>query len=80
MVFSNLFASKKRLVLDGKKLTGCFYYVPCPGQLCVGVSVIVVQDLIGLAVFSDENGITNPQELVDYFLDVYNKEIIENLT
>jgi hypothetical protein len=34
--------------------------VPCPGELCVGVSVIVVEDLIGFAVFSDENGIKNP--------------------
>jgi hypothetical protein len=60
MIFSNLLASKKKLVLAGKQLTGCFYYVPCPGQLCVGASIIVVENLIGFAIFSDENGIQNP--------------------
>ena len=45
--------------------------MPCPGQLCVGASVIVVEDLIGFAIFSDEYGIQNSNELIYYFLELY---------
>ena len=44
------------------------------------MSVIVVEDIMGLGIFSDENGIKNPQDLLDNIIDCYNKEISENLT
>ena len=31
MIVSNFHATKKRLNLNGKRQTGCFYFVPCPG-------------------------------------------------
>jgi hypothetical protein len=31
----------------------------------VGVCVIVCEDLMGVGVFSDENGIQNPRELLE---------------
>ena len=31
LVVSNFHATKKRLNLNGKRQTGCFYFVPCPG-------------------------------------------------
>lgn len=75
MIVSNLHATKKRLNFNGHEQVGCFYFVPCPGQLSTGVSFCVCGDLMGLAVFADQVNISHPQELIENFKAVYNEQI-----
>jgi hypothetical protein len=42
MIYSNLNASKKAPIIDGKQMKGVFYFVPAVGKLCCGISVCTV--------------------------------------
>ena len=60
MIVSNFHATKKRLNLNGKRQTGCFFFVPCPGHLSNGFSFCVCEDLMGVGVFADQVSVAKP--------------------
>ena len=55
MIYSNLNASKKPLMMGGQASKGNFYFVPAPGKLGMGVSIVTIADKMRLAVYADES-------------------------
>ena len=69
-VYSNLNASKKRYVFNGRKMLGQFFFAPGINKLSSGVSILTIGDVMSVAVFSDAACMEHPQELVDHFVRI----------
>jgi hypothetical protein len=75
MGYSNLNASKVPLDFDGKKILSTFFLNPGIGKICCGVSIITVGSSMTMCCFSDENSISDPQDIVDIFEKHNNKNL-----
>lgn len=53
IVYSNLMASRKNYVFDGKQVKGVFFFAPGVGKLGTGVSILTIGEIISIACFSD---------------------------
>lgn len=60
LIYSNLFASKVDVELDGKQFKGAWYFVPCVGKICCGISFCTVGSCTSFTCFSDESYIEDP--------------------
>lgn len=54
MIYSNLNASKKPLMMGGQASKGNFYFVPSPGKMNMGVSIVTIADKMRLGIYADE--------------------------
>jgi hypothetical protein len=67
IAYSNLNATKKEFVWDGKKQVGQYYFPPAIGTLSCCISLSTTGKLMSLAVFSDATRIKHPKDLLAIF-------------
>ena len=75
LIYSNLNASRKVYNWDGKKSVGQFFFVPGLANLYTGVGIMTVEDVMSIAIFSDEVYLYNPKDFIAIYVRK-NKEIL----
>lgn len=79
MIYSNLNASKKPLLMGGQPSKGNFYFVPSPGKINMGVSIVTIADKMRLSIYADESSMPNLESIKE-LIGIYERQNIENLS
>lgn len=66
-IFTNVNASKKAYVVNGKKQLGVFFFVPGVGMINTGFSILTTGPFMSFACLADEHSIRDPEVLVAIF-------------
>lgn len=56
-IFTNVNASKKPYLINGKKQLGQFFFVPGVAKICTGFSILTTGPFMSFSCFSDEHTI-----------------------
>jgi diacylglycerol O-acyltransferase / wax synthase len=68
-VVTNLPGPRETLYMAGSKINGVMYWVPQSGRLAVGISLMSYAGQVRLGVTTDASIVSNPQKIVDDFMD-----------
>lgn len=64
LIYSNLNASRKSYLWDGKHSIGQFFFVPGLANLYTGIGIMTVEDIMSIAIFSDEAYLHDPKSFI----------------
>jgi len=72
-VVTNIPGPRQHLYLAGSKITNLVFWVPTPGNLALGVSIISYAGKITLGIASDAGLIPDPQVILEYFYQEFDQ-------